>query len=91
VNDTDFLQLKDELCQEIDNFIKSGTKIITKRAEKNIKLLTLERHFNYLKKALQILKGLTSFFADSIGTPIWPSVDDRYLTVFMLKTYLSDM
>jgi hypothetical protein len=47
-NDTDFLQLKDELHQVIDNCIKKGTTIITNWAEKNIKLLTLERDFDYL-------------------------------------------
>jgi len=89
-NDTDFLQLKDELHQVIDNCIKEGTTIITNWAEKNIKLLTLERAFDYLKKALQILEGLTSFFADTVGYPLWPSVNDKHLTLFMLKTYLSD-
>ncbi len=35
------------------------------------------------------LEGLTSFFADTIGYPLWPSVNDKHLTLFMLKTYLS--
>jgi hypothetical protein len=89
-NDTDFLQLKDELHQVIDNCIKKGATIITNWAEKNIKLLTVERGFDYLKKAFQILEGLTSFFADTVGYPLWPSVNDKHLTLFMLKTYLSD-
>jgi len=89
-NDTDFLTLKDELQQVIDKCIKDGTTIITNWAERNIKLLMLERCFDYLRKALQILEGLTSFFADTISHPPWPSANDKHLTLFMLKAYLSN-
>jgi hypothetical protein len=86
----DFLKLKDKLHQVIDNCIKDGTTIITNWAERNIKLLTLERCFDCLRKALQILEGLTSFFADTISYPLWPSANDKHLTLFILKAYLSD-
>jgi len=88
--DSEFIQLKDELSQEVDNFIKKGTSIMTIWAERNIKLLKLERCNNYFEKALMILEGLAYFFADSISPPIWPSVDDKYLILFMLKAYLAN-
>jgi len=86
----ELVQLKDELSQEVDNFIKKGTSIMTIWAERNIKLLKLERCNNYFEKALMILEGLAYFFADSISPPIWPSVDDKYLILFMLKAYLAN-
>jgi len=88
-NDKTFLTLKDELHQIIETCINDGTTTITNWAERNIELLTLERCVDYLRKALQILEGLASFFADIISYPSWPSANDKNLTLFMLKAYLS--
>jgi hypothetical protein len=87
--DSKFIQLKDGLSQEVDNFIKKGTNIMTIWTERNIKLLKRERCTNYFEKALMILEGLTFFSADIIGSPIWSSIDDKYLALFMLKAYLA--
>jgi hypothetical protein len=89
-NDPDFLQLKDELQQETNNYIKKGTTIMTTWALKHLNLLKIKRGTNYLKKALQILEGLTSFFTDSVGIPLWPSVKDSHLSLFIFKIYLSN-
>jgi hypothetical protein len=43
-----------------------------------------------MKQALQILDSVTTFYVGAIGTPLWPSVEDKYLTLFLLKAYLSD-
>jgi len=39
-------------------------------------------------KTVQILEGLSSFYADPIGLPYWPSVASRNTTLFLLKIYL---
>jgi len=58
-------------------------------AEINIQLLKHDRCTNILTKALQILEGLSSFYADMIGQPYWPSVSSKNITLFLLKIYLS--
>jgi hypothetical protein len=58
---------------------------MTAWAERNIKLLKLERCAKYFEKALMILEGLTFFYADVIGNPLWASVDDKHLTLLCSK------
>ena len=89
-NDPEFLKIKNDLHQEVNNFIQKGTTLMTAWARRNIRLLTLQRCFNYLKKALQILEGLTSFYTDSIGAPKWKSVANNQPTLFLFKAFLSD-
>jgi hypothetical protein len=89
-NNPDFLTLKTELQHEVSNFIEKGSKIMTKWAETNIHLLTIDRCADILSKALQILDGLTSFYTEIIGTPIWPSVPTTHASLFLFKLYLSN-
>jgi hypothetical protein len=63
---------------------------MTKWAETNIHLLTMERCSDILSKALQILDGLTSFYTKIIGTPIWSSVPITHTSLFLFKLYLSN-
>jgi len=88
-NNPDFLRLKNELQQEVCTFISKGTKIITEWSNIYLKLLQHDRCHNLLEKALQILDGLTSFHTDLFGTPLWPSVDFKYISLFLFKAYLS--
>jgi len=88
-NDPEFLEIKHKLHQEVSNFIQKGTSLMTVWVKRNITLLTLQRCSNYLKKALQILEGLTSFYTDSIGTPKWKSVSNNLLTLSIFKAFLS--
>jgi hypothetical protein len=85
-----FLKLKDELKQEVAAFITNGTKILAKWADTYIQLLTIDRCSDIMKQALQILDCLTTFYVGAIGTPLWPSVEDKHLTLFLFKAYLSD-
>jgi len=85
----DFLRLKNELQQEVYTFISKGTKIITEWSNIYLQLLQHDRCHSLLEKALQILDGLTSFHTDLFGTPLWPSVDGKYITLFLFKAYLS--
>lgn len=85
-----FLKLKEDLKQEVSTFISKGTKILTDWADIYIELLTIDRCTDIMTQALQILDCLTTFYVGAIGTPLWPSVDDRYLTLFLFKAYLSD-
>jgi len=85
-----FLKLKDDLKNEVSTFITQGTKILAEWSDTYIKLLTRDRCTDIMKQAIKILDCLTTFYVGAIGTPLWPSVDDKYLTLFLLKAYLSD-
>jgi hypothetical protein len=85
-----FLKLKDDLKNEVSTFITQGTKILAEWSDTYIKLLTIDRCTDIMKQAIKILDCLTTFYVGAIGTPLWPSVDDKYLTLFLLKAYLSD-
>jgi hypothetical protein len=88
-NHHSFIQLKEELQNEVSTFIENSSKIMERWAEINIQLLIHDRRTNILTKALQILEGLSSFYADMIGQPYWPSVSSKNITLFLLKIYLS--
>jgi len=83
--------MKDELCRVITTCIEKGSDIMTRWAAKNLTLLIKKRCLTFLKESVQVLDGLTSLYTDIIGTPLWPSVDDKFLTIFMLKIYLSNI
>jgi hypothetical protein len=85
-----FLQLKEQLQDTVADFIEKGTEIITNWTATNISLLQTDRCINILRKALQILDGLASFYAETIGEPNWPSVPSKYITLFLLKAYLTN-
>jgi len=89
-NHPDFLKLKAEFQQELNTFITNGTRIMSKWASINVKLLNVDRCTDILDKALQILDGLIFFYSNIFGTPIWPSVDDKFLTLFLFKFYISN-
>ena len=82
--------MKDDLKNEVSTFITQGTKILAEWSDTYIKLLTRDRCTDIVKQAIKILDCLTTFYVGAIGTPLWPSVDDKYLTLFLLKAYLSD-
>jgi hypothetical protein len=81
--------LKADLQQEVSNFITKGSQIMTDWANINVQLLTTDRCSNILNKAFVILDGLTSFHIDIIGTPLWPSVEDKYIPLLLFKVYFS--
>jgi len=85
-----FLQLKEELQNEVESFIKKGTSIMTKWAQENIQLLIKQRCSKLFIVALQILDGLSSYNGDIIGTPNWPSAPTKHIPLFLLKIYFSN-
>jgi hypothetical protein len=89
--DKDFLNLKGKLKEKVQNFMKEGTEIITEWAYINIQKLLKDRCHDILVKALNILKGLTSFFMEIIGTPDFKSIpSNKYIPLFLLKFYFSN-
>jgi hypothetical protein len=86
-NNPVFLKLKTNLQQKVSTFITEGARIMTEWTSMNVQLLTIDRCSNILTKALQILDGLTSFHIDVLGNPIWPSVEDNNIPLFLLKFY----
>jgi len=89
--DPNFLELKEELQNEVTNFMEKGRKIMATWAEINVQHLIQDRCSNIFSKALLILDGLTSFHTDILGIPVWPSVPSTHTTLFLLKLYLSNM
>jgi len=85
----EFLNLKDQLKHEVDNFITNGTKIMIEWAKINVKLLNYDHCTDILDKALQIPDGLTFFYSNIFNTPQWLSVKEKYLTIFLFKLYVS--
>jgi hypothetical protein len=89
--DKDFLNLKGKLKEKVQTFMREGTEIITEWAYINIQKLLRDRCHDILVKALNILKGLTSFFTEVIGTPDFKSIpSNKYIPLFLLKFYFSN-
>jgi len=89
-NDEGFLQLREELQDTVTEFIKKGTGIMIGWAERNLELLIQQRCFKILKKGLQILDGLISFYSEAIGTPRFLSLpSEKCNNLFLLKLYMS--
>jgi len=83
-----FLRFKNQLQQEVAGFIARGTKIMIGWTELHTQLLNLDRCASILGKALQILEGLTYLFTNIFGTPLWPSVEDKLIPLFLFKYYI---
>jgi len=88
----EFLRLKDNLQAAVDEFIKTGTNIMTEWSELHIQLLKQDRCSSIISKALLILDGLSSFFMEVIGTPTFSSLSSqKHINLFLWKTYLSNL
>ena len=85
-----FIQLKEDLRNAVQDFIATGTKIMTEWADVNISLLLRDRCLRILNKALKILEGLTSYFSEVIYNPNWPSATPNLHALFLFKLYLSN-
>ena len=90
-NDQDFLRLKEKLKDTVQTFMKEGTDIIAEWALININKLIHDRCHDILAKAINILKGLTSFYLEITGIPNWKSIpSSKYIPLFLLKFYFSN-
>jgi len=86
----DFLRLKEELQNTVQDFISTGTKIMTEWAGVNILLLLKDRCYSIFSKALPMLDGLTSYYSDILSTPRWITNSNKFNTLILLKLYLSN-
>jgi hypothetical protein len=82
-NNPNFLQLKEELQDEVSSFIQKGTAKMIKWSVVNIQLLIVDRCTDILSKAISILDGLTILNTEILGMPSWPSVPQNYPTLFL--------
>jgi len=90
-NNTEFIKLKDELQEAVSSFIQKGTNIMVEWAEINIQLLKWDRCLSIISKALTLLDGLSSFFLEVVGTPLFPSLPaTKHINLFLWKLYLSN-
>jgi hypothetical protein len=85
-----FLWLKEELQSTVHEFITYRTKIMIEWAEYNIHLLLNDRCHSILSKALPLLEGLSSYYAEVIHTPTWASTSSKLNTLLLFKLYLSN-
>jgi hypothetical protein len=63
---------------------------MTEWAKHNLELLLIECCSSFFAKALQILDSLVSYSTEVLKTPNWVSVPHKYITIFLLKIYLSN-
>jgi len=71
--------------------MEEGTEIIMEWAHINIQRLLKDRCYDILTKALNTLKGLTTFHTEIIGTPNWKSIPSKkYIQLLILKFYFSN-
>jgi len=85
-----FLQIKEELQNATNDYIKTGIKLMTEWAQEHILLLIQERCHALLTKALQILDGIALYNAAVIFRPAWFSSSQNFNTLLLLKLYLSN-
>jgi len=92
-NDEIFLSLKEELDNIVSTFTSNGTKVMTNWAERNIKLLQLQRCTHLFHKILPILECLTAFHLEVIGKPNWPSTvnNNKNISAFLLTAYFNNL
>jgi hypothetical protein len=85
-----FIRIKEDLQVATNDYIKTGTKLMTEWAEENINLLLQDRCQTILKKALQLLDGIALYHATVIYTPNWFLSSQNHNTLLLFKLYLSD-
>jgi hypothetical protein len=85
-----FIRIKEDLQIATNDYIKTGTKLMTEWAEENINLLLQDRCQTILKKALQLLDGIALYHATVIYTPNWFLSSQNHNTLLLFKLYLSE-
>jgi hypothetical protein len=71
-SNADFLQLKEDMQNEVTAFIQKGTRIMTQWANIQLKLITTDCCTALLDIAMKYLDGLSSYNGEKIGLPNWP-------------------
>jgi len=81
----------EKLKDTVQTFMKEGTDIIAEWVLININKLIHDCCHDILAKAINILKGLTSFYLEITGIPNWTSIpSSKYIPLFLLKFYFSN-
>jgi hypothetical protein len=86
-NNPDFILLKKELQDAVSLFTETGLEIMKKWSLINIQLLIKDKCNNILKKAINILDGLYSYWEYIIGPANWPNNIEKNILLLILKIY----
>jgi len=86
-NNRDFIILKRELNEAVEDFTKKGLNIMKRWSHINIRLLKEDRCFNVLKKAINIMDALFTYWTDVFLPLSWPNQVTNNPILFLSKIY----
>jgi hypothetical protein len=86
-NNRDFIILKRELNEAVKEFMKKGLHIMKSWSHINIRLLKEDRCFNILKKAINIMDALFTYWTDVFLPLSWPTQVTNNPILFLSKVY----
>jgi len=86
-NNRDFIILKRELNVAVEDFTKKGLQIMKRWSHINIRLLKEDRCFNILKKAINIMDALFTYWTDVFLPLSWPTQVTNNPILFLSKVY----
>ncbi len=86
-NNRDFIILKRELNEAVEDFTLKGLNIMKRWSHINIRLLKEDRCFNVLKKATNIMDALFTYWTDVFLPLSWPNQVTNNLILFLSKIY----
>jgi hypothetical protein len=87
-NTSIYQELKQELQECVNRFTTESLTIMKTWSIANIQLLNKDRCKSFLKKAIHILDGLISYWADLLQPLPWPPIIDNPL-LLILKIYFN--
>jgi len=86
-NNRDFIILKRELNEAVEDFTEKGLNIMKRWSHINIRLLKEDRCFNVLKKAINIMDALFTYWTDVFLPLSWPNQVTNNPILFLSKIY----
>jgi hypothetical protein len=87
MNHKKFIELKQKLQDKVKIFIQNSTNIMEEWSTINLELLQYDRCNNILQKALNILKGIMSYYSDIINPTSWNSIPHLLIPLLLIKIY----
>ena len=86
-NNPDYIELKRELNEAVSEFTRKGLHIMKRWSNINITLLTKDRCFNIMKKAIPIMDGLFTYWVEVFQPLPWPTTVKNNPVLFLSKLY----
>jgi hypothetical protein len=86
-NNPDYIELKRELNEAVSDFTRKDLHIMKKWSNINITLLTKDRCFNIMKKAIPIMDGIFTYWVEVFQPLPWPTMVKNNPVLFLSKIY----